>query len=123
MTDRLRTQTQKRNLKRHTVNEISVTELKKWMDEGEDFLLVDVRENLEYETGNIRGLHIPMGTVLERLDEIPQDRKVVIHCKSGGRSGNVVRYLSAEKGYDNLYNLSGGLLAWKNQIDPEVQVL
>ena len=105
------------------MNEISVTELKKWMDEGEDFLLVDVREDLEYETGNIQGLHIPMGTVLDRLDEIPTDRKVVIHCKSGGRSGNVVRFLSLEKGYSNLYNLSGGLLAWKNQVDPGVQVL
>lgn len=105
------------------MNEISVTELKQWMDQGEDFLLVDVRENLEYETGNINGLHIPMGTVLDRLDEIPADRKVVIHCKSGGRSGNVVRYLSQEKGYSNVYNLSGGMMAWKAQIDPSVQVL
>lgn len=105
------------------MNEISVTELKKWQDAGEDFLLVDVRENLEYETGNINGLHIPMGTILDRLDEIPTDKKVVIHCKSGGRSGNVIRYLNAEKGYTNLYNLQGGITAWKNQIDPTVQVL
>lgn len=105
------------------MNELSVTELKKWMDEGEDFLLVDVREDLEYETGNINGLHIPMGTVLDRLAEIPTDRKVVIHCKSGGRSGNVVRYLTQEKGYTNLYNLNGGMMAWKAQIDPSIQVL
>lgn len=105
------------------MNEISVAELKQWMDQGEDFLLVDVRENLEYETGNINGLHIPMGTVLDRLAEIPTDRKVVVHCKSGGRSGNVVRFLSLEKGYTNLYNLTGGIMAWKAQIDPSVQVL
>ncbi len=84
---------------------------------------MDVREDLEYETGNINGLHIPMGTVLDRLAEIPTDRKVVIHCKSGGRSGNVVRYLTQEKGYTNLYNLNGGMMAWKAQIDPSIQVL
>ena len=64
-----------------------------------------------------------MGTLLERLDEIPIDKKVVVHCKSGGRSGNVVRYLTAEKGYQNLYNLQGGMLAWKKEIDPDIQVL
>lgn len=105
------------------MNEISVSELKKMMDNKEDFVLIDVREPLEFETGNIDGIHIPMGTVLERLDEIPTDKKVVIHCKSGGRSGNIVRYLAIEKGYTNLYNLQGGLLAWRNEIDPSVQVL
>lgn len=105
------------------MNEISVSELKKMMDNNEDFVLIDVREPLEYETGNMNGIHIPMGTVLERIDEIPTDKKVVIHCKSGGRSGNVVRYLSVEKGYTNLFNLTGGITAWKNEIDPSIQVL
>lgn len=105
------------------MNEISVTELKQMMDNNDDFVLIDVREPLEYETGNLNGVHIPMGTVLERLDEIPTDKKVVIHCKSGGRSGNVVRYLSIEKGYTNLYNLAGGITAWRNEIDPNIHVL
>ncbi len=105
------------------MKEISVQELQKWLAEGEDFLLIDVREPLEYETGNIKGLHIPMGEILNRLEEIPADKRVVIHCKAGGRSGNVVRYLTAEKGFSNLYNLTGGILAWKNEIDPTIDVL
>jgi len=105
------------------MNQISVMELKSWIDKGEDFLLIDVREQLEYETGHINGFHIPMGSILERMDEIPTDKKVVVHCKSGGRSGNVVRYLSLEKGYTNLYNLEGGIMAWKLLINPDLDVL
>jgi adenylyltransferase/sulfurtransferase len=105
------------------MNEISVQELQSKLAKGEDFLLIDVREPLEFETGNIGGKPIPMGEILNRLDEIPTEKTVVIHCKSGGRSGNVVRYLSAEKGFQNLYNLTGGILAWKNEIDPTLDVL
>jgi len=105
------------------MNQISVMELKSWIDKGENFLLIDVREQLEYETGHINGFHIPMGSILERMDEIPTDKKVVVHCKSGGRSGNVVRYLSLEKGYTNLYNLEGGIMAWKLLINPDLDVL
>ena len=105
------------------MTEITVQELKKWMDSGEDFILVDIREKLEFETGNINGKHIPMGELLSRLAEIPSDKKVVIHCKAGGRSEKMIRYLSAEKGYSNLINLSGGLLAWQEEINPQIQVL
>ncbi len=105
------------------MNEISVQELQSKLAKGEDFLLIDVREPLEFETGNIGGKHIPMGDILNRIDEIPTEKMVVIHCKSGGRSGNVVRYLSIEKGFQNLYNLTGGILAWKNEIDPTLNVL
>lgn len=105
------------------MQEISVQELQKWIKEGEDFLLIDVREPLEYETGHIRGVNIPMGEILNRLEEIPAQRRVVFHCKSGGRSSAVVRYLTAEKGFKNLYNLKGGILAWKNEIDPDIDVL
>lgn len=105
------------------MNEISVQELQSKLAKGDDFLLIDVREPLEFETGNIGGKPIPMGEILNRLEEIPTEKTVVIHCKSGGRSGNVVRYLSAEKGFQNLYNLTGGILAWKNEIDPTLDVL
>jgi len=105
------------------MRELTVQELNDWRNSGRPFVLIDVREPMEYETGNINGVSIPMGEVLQRINEIPREGDVVIHCKSGGRSGNVVRYLSSEMGYDNLYNLQGGMLAWKSQIDPSVQVL
>jgi rhodanese-related sulfurtransferase len=105
------------------MKEISVKELHSKLAQREDFLLIDVREPLEFETGNIGGKPLPMGEILNRLHEIPTDKKVVIHCKAGGRSGNVVRYLTAEKGFQNLYNLTGGILAWKNEIDSNIDVL
>lgn len=105
------------------MNEISVRELQSKLAKGEDLLLIDVREPLEFETGNIGGKPIPMGDILNRMDEIPTEKMVVIHCKSGGRSGNVIRYLSSEKGFQNLYNLTGGIVAWKNEIDPTIDVL
>jgi rhodanese-related sulfurtransferase len=105
------------------MKEITVQELNECIQSKEDFVLVDVREPLEIETGNLGGKQIPMGEILNRLHEIPTDKKVVIHCKAGGRSANVIRYLSAEKGFQNLYNLTGGILAWKNEIDPSIDVL
>lgn len=102
---------------------INVTELKSWMDSGKQFKLIDVREPLEYQTGHINGVSIPMGEVLQRISEIPADEDVVIHCKSGGRSGSVCNYLETELGYSNLYNLEGGIMAWKNTIDSSIDVL
>lgn len=105
------------------MKDITVNDLKSWIEEGKQFTLIDVRENLEYQTGNINGIHIPMGEVLQRISEIPKEGDVVIHCKSGGRSGSVCQYLETELGYQNLYNLQGGLMAWKNNINPAIDVL
>lgn len=89
------------------------------MDKGEDFQLIDVREPHEAEICQIGGLLIPMNTVPDHIDEIARDKPVVIHCRSGARSGRIVEYLESQ-GYDNLYNLRGGILAWADEIDPEM---
>ena len=65
------------------MKEISPQELKKLIDEKADFMLVDVREEYEFDEMNINGKLIPMGEVMSRMDEIPRDKKVVVHCKSG----------------------------------------
>lgn len=101
------------------MKEVTVTELKEMMDRKDDFQLIDVREEMEFDHCNIGGELIPMGTVMNNLDKIAKNKKVVIHCKSGGRSGTIVQMLTAQ-GYDNLYNLKGGILAWSDQIDPSV---
>lgn len=98
---------------------ISVEELNK---RKEDFELIDVREDHERQGGHIGGEHIPVNTLQSRENEIPQDKETVIYCRSGNRSGQVVQYLE-QKGYDNVYNLEGGMLAWKNQIDPGMNVV
>ena len=102
------------------MKEITVQELKKMMDTKEDFQLIDVREEHEYETANIKGLLIPMGEAMDRADEISKNKKVVIHCRSGKRSATVITALEQHHGYTNLYNLKGGILAWASEIDPSM---
>jgi len=100
------------------MNEITATELKKMMDNHEDFQLIDVREEHEAEAANIGGKLIPMGTVMQHLDEIPKDKKVVVHCCSGKRSATVIQALEQQQGYTNLYNLKGGIMAYAEEVDP-----
>jgi rhodanese-related sulfurtransferase len=98
------------------MKEISVSELKSWRDQGKIHQLIDVREEFEFEAANIGGELIPMGSIPEHLDAINKDIPVVLHCKSGARSGNIARYLE-QQGFTNVYNLSGGIFAWIDQID------
>ncbi len=90
------------------------------LDSKEDFQLIDVREPHEYEICNLNAELIPMNEVPANLDKISKDKTVVVHCRSGARSGNIVQYLESNYGYTNLYNLKGGILAWADEIDPEM---
>jgi rhodanese-related sulfurtransferase len=77
-----------------------------------DAYLLDVREPDEFSAGHAPGaVHLPMMEVPARLEEIPRDGDVVVVCRSGGRSGQVVAYLQ-HQGYDNVVNLGGGMLDW-----------
>jgi rhodanese-related sulfurtransferase len=98
------------------MKEISVTELKKLQDEKADFELIDVREEHEFDEANLNGKLIPMGEVLDRVNEIPKDKKVVVHCRSGKRSATIINALESQHGYTNLYNLKGGILAYIDEI-------
>ncbi len=91
------------------VREITVEELLNWQLSGEQFQLIDVREQAEYESANIGALLIPLSTVSDNQDRIDRDRKVVIHCKSGARSARAIRELEEKFGFNNLYNLKGGI--------------
>jgi molybdopterin/thiamine biosynthesis adenylyltransferase/rhodanese-related sulfurtransferase len=101
---------------------ITVTELKDWQDAGKDFLLVDVREPAEYEIVKIPGsVLIPKGDILsgEALASLPQDKQIVLHCKSGVRSAEALAALKAA-GFKDAVHLHGGVLAWVKQIDPSL---
>ncbi len=102
------------------MKEVTVQELKKMMDDGVDFQLIDVREPHEADICEIGGELIPQGEIPANVDKISRDKQVVIHCRSGARSGNMVKWLEANHGFTNLYNLKGGILAWADQIDPEM---
>jgi adenylyltransferase/sulfurtransferase len=101
-----------------TMKEVTVQELKKMMDSGEDFQLIDVREPHEADICEIGGELIPQGDIPNNVSRVSKDKKVIIHCRSGARSGNMVQWLEKNHGFTNLYNLKGGILAWAREIDP-----
>lgn len=86
-------------------------------DAKERFLLIDVREPYEAERCNIGGKLIPMGEIVEHLNEIPKDIPVVVHCRSGARSAAVINALSTRYGFENLINLKGGILGYGKEVD------
>ncbi len=103
------------------MKEVTVQQLKQMMDAGEKFQLIDVREPYEVEICSIGADHIPMGEVLTRTEEIKTDIPVIVHCRSGKRSANVINALEMQKGFKNLHNLVGGILAWADEIDDSLE--
>jgi rhodanese-related sulfurtransferase len=103
------------------MKEISVQELKEKIDKGEDFQLIDVREDFEYQVSNLGGELIPLGGILIETDKIAKDKEVVVMCRSGKRSAAAVMQLEAQ-GFTNVCNLYGGILAWQEDIDPSLDV-
>ena len=100
--------------------ETDVKELKRKIDAKEDFFLLDVREPNEFQIGRIPGSTlIPLGEVPQRVNEIPRDKEIIVHCKMGGRSARAASFLR-EQGYTNVKNLKGGILDWSDKIDPSV---
>jgi rhodanese-related sulfurtransferase len=102
------------------VPEITPTELRQRLDRGDRLTIIDVREPHEWEIGNL-GAHgarlIPLGEVPDRLGEIDPEEEIVLQCRSGARSGRALQFLQA-RGYDRLWNLKGGILAWSDEVDP-----
>jgi rhodanese-related sulfurtransferase len=102
------------------VNEISVSELAKKHNAGEDFILLDVREPDELAIASIPwALAIPMGDVPVRFEELPKDKPIAVMCHGGTRSGRVTKFLN-ENGYPNAVNVAGGIRDWSLTIDPTV---
>ncbi len=108
--------------KTNVMNTTSVTELKQLLDDNADIQLIDVREVYEYEAANLNGLHIPMGEIPQRYNEISMDKPVIVHCRSGARSANVISFLEQNYGYRNLSNLTGGIMAWAKEVDSSLDV-
>ena len=101
--------------------EITATELKQRLDSGEDIQIIDVREPYEVAIAKIpNSTHIPLGQVLNRMDEIDPNRETVVHCKMGGRSARAIDALKRSGFSGNLINLKGGITAWSNEVDPTV---
>ena len=110
---------QEKNLK-NGIPQITVKELKARRDAGEDIFLLDVREPYEFQIAQIGGKLIPQNDVPQRLSEIPRNREIVVHCRSGARSQKIAEFLK-QSGYNDVVNVAGGILAWADEIDPTVQ--
>lgn len=103
------------------MEEITATELKQRLDNGDDIQIVDVREHNEFAYARIpNSIHIPLGQVLSRANEIDPNRETVVHCKMGGRSARAIDALQRSGFTGKLANLKGGILAWSDEVDPSV---
>jgi adenylyltransferase/sulfurtransferase len=105
--------------KENGVPEITVSELKKKMENGSDTYVLDVREPHEYEVANIGVPLIPLGELPNRMSELNQNDEIAVHCKTGGRSAKAVKLLQ-DAGFANVYNVKGGITAWSEEIDSSV---
>jgi len=102
--------------------EITVTELKERLDNGDDIQIIDVREANEVAVGAIpNSIHIPLAQVINSMSEIDPARETVVHCKMGGRSARAIQALKQSGFTGNLLNLKGGIIAWSNEVDRNVK--
>lgn len=102
------------------IKHITVQELARLRSVGAEFQLIDVREPYEYGIANLGGELIPLGSIEGAAHRIARDKMVVVYCRSGQRSVEAIRRLQQRFGFDNLYNLEGGILAWARHIDTSV---
>ncbi len=102
-----------------TVPEITPRELKARLDRGDDLYILDVREPHEYQICNIGGHLIPLGELSRRVHELDSSREIVAHCRSGKRSAEASEFLR-KAGFRKIWNLKGGILAWSDEVDPNV---
>jgi len=100
------------------IKQVTPVDLKKRIDEGEDILLLDIREEIETRICQIEGsVHIPMQEIPSRLSELDMHRDIVVYCKSGERSYAITNFLK-DSGYSRVANLDGGILSWADTVDP-----
>lgn len=94
---------------------MTIKELKHFMDEDDSIFIIDIREPYECEDGSICDLNIPLGQILNRIDEIPKDKNVVFYCNSGKRSKSLKYMLEKIHAFNNLSHLEGGYKGWVEQ--------
>ena len=103
-----------------TLPALSVQEIRARLEAGGPLMLLDVREPHELLISHLdQGVNIPLSQMADRWQEIPRDRPVVVFCRSGARSANLIAELQSA-GYTNLINMTGGINAWSREIDPSI---
>ena len=102
------------------MKEITPKELKVLMEKKKEFQLIDVRDKHEIDLCNIGGKMINFYEILEKRSEINRNKQVILYCRSGKRSATAINVLEKQCGFTNLYNLKGGILQWREDIDSSI---
>lgn len=103
------------------IKEITVKELKTQLDEGNKPYLLDVREDHELEIAKLDlDKHIPLGELQDEYEDLDPNVEMVVYCRSGGRSLKACEFLK-DRGFENVKNLKGGVLAWADEVDPNMK--
>lgn len=102
------------------VKKITPIELKKALEEKAPIQLIDVREAYEREICHIGGIHLPINRFIVERNKLDLNKQKVFYCRSGIRSENAIYFLS-HYGFENMYNLEGGLLRWIKEVDPSLR--
>ena len=104
------------------VKEITVSDLSKKINDNDDFILIDVRTDDEYNFSNIKqAKHIPLDQLPLKFAELNKNKEYVLQCRSGGRSYKAAQIMK-KNGFNKVYNLIGGLIDWSEKIDPSIEV-
>jgi adenylyltransferase/sulfurtransferase len=104
------------------IQEISVHELKQLIESNHALHLIDVREPMEYEAGHLIAKNLPLSTIQKYIDDIPAEGTVVFYCKSGRRSADAIKKLTSHSNKNSFLNLKGGILAWKEAFNSDLEV-
>lgn len=105
-----------------SIPEVNVREVKTKMDDGEDFVILDIREPWERQIVKLdQALFIPMNSLTSRLEELDPSKEIIVHCRTGQRSASVTEYL-IKHGFQKARNMAGGIRAWATEIDPSLNV-
>lgn len=103
--------------------EMTALELKDRLEQDQPVTLVDVRETFEKDIADLPDhgqIHIPLGEFPHRIHELDRDRPIVVYCRTGNRSAWAAQFLQS-RGFEAVWNLSGGIMAWRDEVDPSLQ--
>ena len=101
---------------------ISPVQLKELIDSSNnDFQLIDIRDEYEFDICCIGGEKINMYSITDNLDKLSKEKKIIIYCRTGSRSATIVSLLEKRFSFKNVYNLDGGIMKWREDIDPSIK--
>ncbi len=101
---------------------ICPTQCRDLLAEKQDVVLLDIRENYEFDSCHIDATHIPMGEIEQIKNNISKDKQVILMCQSGRRAEALGNFLETELGYQHVFIMEGGITNWKEKVDPSLQL-